>query len=102
LSREAAIEEYEAEFLRDMRDFKPKTRLIRQNRLQVDGRSASLIEAETASEDLGLLPGDLVRNMILILIEGRVSWIVTCSYFYDVESLFTDTCESVVRSIRVR
>ena len=100
LSRYGSIEEYEAEFLDGIRDLRPKTRLVRQDLLQVDGRAASLIEVETASQDLGLLPGDLVRDLSLLFIEGRVPWIVTCTYFYDVGSLLTDTCESVASSFR--
>lgn len=77
----------------------PSVQIHRISKEQVDGKSAVLLELSYEASDLDpSLSGSVPKTSLTFLL-GKAAWTVTCSY--RIEPGFAQTCESIVRTIKI-
>ena len=95
------LDEYDAVSLNGLRNALPSYRLIKRSRIMVSDQVGSMFEGEVESQDYGLPPGDRFRLTQVLLMEGTLGWVITCSIFNASSVDDVMTCESVTRSLQI-
>ena len=69
------------------------------SKVQVDGKSAVLHESSYEASDLDPSSSGSISQTSLVFILGKSAWTLTCTYRF--EPGFAQTCESIVRTMKI-